>query len=409
MNKCRALLPLLLAVAGSQTLQARPPDGGAHVQAQDFADELHPIERLRIQQQLQQSLASAAVRAAIAQQQKAAGDLVLLQWPLRSNRMDRPAYHGVSNFVDHDPAFPSKVRDYVCGARTYDNAGGYNHQGTDYFIWPFPWRKMDDGEVAIVAAAAGVVVERSDGYADRSCAMSGAPWNAVYVRHADGSVAWYGHMKRGSVAALQPGDTIAAGDYLGLVGSSGSSTGPHLHFELQDAAGRVIDPRHGQCNAAPDRWLQFQPYEDPVIVQLSLHSAAPVYVNCGMADGAPVSETTFETGVIAPGSSFHAFAAYRDHRNGDISQFSVLRPDGSVFARWDFDLASAGLQRPFYSATSWHWSQQLPADAPRGYWSLRAEFHGRSYLSEFFVGDATQARNAARWREQTTAVMPRPR
>ena len=48
----------------------------------------------------------------------------------------------------------------------------------------------------------------------------------------------YGHLERASVAN---GDKVAAGDVLGLMGSTGLSTGPHVHFELQ-VDGRPVDP-----------------------------------------------------------------------------------------------------------------------------------------------------------------------
>ena len=50
---------------------------------------------------------------------------------------------------------PSEIRDYTCGTRTYDTSAGYNHRGTDYFIWPFPWHLMDTAPVDIRAAVCG--------------------------------------------------------------------------------------------------------------------------------------------------------------------------------------------------------------------------------------------------------------
>ena len=86
--------------------------------------------------------------------------------------------------------------------------------------------------VRIVAAAPGTIVSKTDGNFDRNCAIGSGQWNAVYVRHADNSVAWYGHMKSGSLTTKAVGETVVTGEYLGIVGSSGSSTGPHLHFEI---------------------------------------------------------------------------------------------------------------------------------------------------------------------------------
>lgn len=64
--------------------------------------------------------------------------------------------------------------------------------------------------------------------------------NTVEVRHSDGSVSRYGHLSRLSV---KPGDTVQkARTRLGKVGSSGISTGPHLHFEIMTPSGKSVNP-----------------------------------------------------------------------------------------------------------------------------------------------------------------------
>ncbi|MBI5494558.1 MAG: M23 family metallopeptidase [Deltaproteobacteria bacterium] len=60
----------------------------------------------------------------------------------------------------------------------------------------------------------------------------------VTLRHASGLESRYAHLEG---AAVQPGQQIRAGQILGTVGSSGRSTGPHLHFELRQD-GVVVDP-----------------------------------------------------------------------------------------------------------------------------------------------------------------------
>jgi len=313
-----------------------------------------------------------------------------LQWPLQPVLGFAPFdYYGTAYFVDHDPRFPSSLQDYMCGERTYDLDTGYNHGGTDYYLWPYPWLMMDDDAVRIVAAAPGVIIERIDGNFDRDCAIQGnGGFNAVFVRQDDGLVAWYLHMKNGSVTTLRVGDRVAAGDYLGIVGSSGPSSLPHLHFQLEDASGAVVDPRAGTCNEAPDRWIVLQPYESARIDTLTTHSAEPEFVDCGVADGVPVHEDPHFRDRFAPGDTVWIFAAYSDHRNGDVTHFSLLRPDGTAFASWDFDLASQNLERPFYSGTGWDWSYALPADAPHGTWKVRAEFADSTYEHEFEVAAA---------------------
>jgi murein DD-endopeptidase MepM/ murein hydrolase activator NlpD len=61
---------------------------------------------------------------------------------------------------------------------------------------------------------------------------------AVELVHAEGWTTLYGHARE---VLVGPGDRIAAGDIIALVGSTGLSTGPHLHYELR-RHGTAIDP-----------------------------------------------------------------------------------------------------------------------------------------------------------------------
>jgi murein DD-endopeptidase MepM/ murein hydrolase activator NlpD len=391
-----------LALLAIGAAGARPPDGGGAVDGAQFSDELPLARRGFIEQTLRATQARLRAAGTLAPASVAA---VSLQWPLQPTP-SYPwfGYYGISNFVDHDGAFPDKLLDYNCGTRTYDTAQGYNHAGTDYFLWPAPWRTMDNEQVAVVAAAAGTIIGRSDLNYDRSCAMGDAPWNAVYLRHADGSVTWYGHLKAGTVTSKNVGDSVDAGEYLGFVGSSGSSTGPHLHFELHDGSGHVVDPRHGACNAGPEYWAVAQPYTDPRINSLSVLDDEPYVPDCGVVDGEPREEILHDTGALEAGQTFFAMATYRDHSRGEITQLRIRRPDGSVFAQWSFDLAGSGLPRQFYSATYWYWRYVLPADAPQGDWKFEADYQGNSYASTFVVLDVGGTRDARVQRERENAA-----
>ncbi len=56
--------------------------------------------------------------------------------------------------------------------------------------------------------------------------------NEVRIRHADGTIGVYAHLAHGGVL-VYPGQRVAAGEQIGLVGSTGYSSGPHLHFVVQ--------------------------------------------------------------------------------------------------------------------------------------------------------------------------------
>lgn len=76
-----------------------------------------------------------------------------------------------------------------------------------------------------------------DGRVDRA-GWWGTYGNAVALDHGDGSETRYAHL---SSVAVGPGDVVRQGDVIGYVGSTGASTGPHLHFELR-FGGRAVDP-----------------------------------------------------------------------------------------------------------------------------------------------------------------------
>ncbi|MGW1979705.1 M23 family metallopeptidase [Streptomyces sp. NPDC001889] len=74
-----------------------------------------------------------------------------------------------------------------------------------------------------------------------SAGWSGAYGNEVVVQHTDGTYGQYAHLSSLSVSA---GQSVSGGTQLGLSGSTGNSSGPHLHFEIRTTAsyGSDIDP-----------------------------------------------------------------------------------------------------------------------------------------------------------------------
>jgi murein DD-endopeptidase MepM/ murein hydrolase activator NlpD len=303
---------------------------------------------------------------------------VYFDWPLEAVGSAAQGFgvHGIANFVDQDPAFPDSLLDWGCGERTYDLPNGYNHSGVDIFTWPLPWTWMDADEVRVVAAAPGRIVLKSDGHFDESCGFNGSTWNAVYVRHADGSVAWYGHLKRHSLTAKTVGQRVSAGEYLGVVGSSGSSSGPHLHLELRDASNALIEPYAGPCNALGARtwWRAQRPYFDSAVNRLMIGTAPISYPAC------PGREVTQETATLAQGAVGYFTAFYRDQLGSQTSLYEILRPNGTTFRSWSHSPSAT-----HYSASYWWWSWVMPAQAPAGTWTFRVTHAGRVYTKTFTV------------------------
>ena len=114
---------------------------------------------------------------------------------------------------------------YVCPNQTtvrskFGYRHGRRHQGVDL---PYPTGTP-------VPAAFDGKVRISD--------YVGGYGNLVVIRHANGLETFYGHLSKRNV---ESGDWVSAGDIIGLGGSTGRSTGPHLHFETR-YTGAAFDP-----------------------------------------------------------------------------------------------------------------------------------------------------------------------
>ncbi len=79
----------------------------------------------------------------------------------------------------------------------------------------------------VVAAAAGTVIVAIEG------GWNGGYGSYIVIQHDNGTQTLYSHESR---VLVSPGDRVAQGDLIGKVGSTGKSTGPHVHFEVRGAA-----------------------------------------------------------------------------------------------------------------------------------------------------------------------------
>lgn len=97
----------------------------------------------------------------------------------------------------------------------------------------------------IYAAHDGIVTRVYDNSKNcyPNCSSSDGVGIGLRIDHQDGTYSMYMHMSQR--ADLHEGDTVKAGQLIGYVGNSGSSTGPHLHFGILDATtGAVLNPRN---------------------------------------------------------------------------------------------------------------------------------------------------------------------
>lgn len=235
----------------------------------------------------------------------------------------------VQHFVDTEPG--PEALDYKCGTLTTPG-----NQGTHIRL-PGP-KEMLKG-VPVVAAAAGEVLRVRDGLPDVAVSLIGREalgssgyGNVVLLKHRDGYLSAYGHLKRGSIKVAK-GETVQAGQVLGEIGLSGSTDFAHLHFEVR-RDGKVIDPFTG-LEAESGCGKTGEPLWSPAVFgQLTYFPSAILRI--GFA-GVELNQAALEYGLLAGDSGlsakgsrlvFHVYAA--GLRAGDKARFEIHDPSGAL-------------------------------------------------------------------------------
>ncbi|MBI5405577.1 peptidoglycan DD-metalloendopeptidase family protein [Candidatus Kaiserbacteria bacterium] len=137
---------------------------------------------------------------------------------------------------------PSSVREPYLGGGGSVRPGYYGNtvEGGVITQGIHGWNAVDIGAARgtpIYAAADGIVtVARSNG------AWNGGYGNYVVITHGNGTQTLYSHMRN---AVVSSGQTVSSGQIIGYVGSTGLSTGAHLHFEVRGAANPFRNCRVG--------------------------------------------------------------------------------------------------------------------------------------------------------------------
>ncbi len=290
-------------------------------------------------------------------------------WPLKwLNQSPGNSFFSISNYFENDPA--DLVRDFNCGNRSYNG-----HKGTDIYPWPGWWLAMDNEEIDVVAGAGGRIINKFDGNFDRNCVWGNQSWNAIYLQHPGGSVSWYGHLKRNSLTSKAIGDSISEGEFLGKIGSSGRSTGPHLHFEVYHN-GQLLDPYAGTCNPGQTSlWKNQFPYYNQALIRSFCTSGDPVFPPC------PQVENLKKDSIYLEGDSIYLTNYYRDLKNGDTTILLLRNPSGilidSLFTIHDIS------PNTFFDAGGWIWKRKLDSNSIGGLYSFQSRYRGNILKANF--------------------------
>jgi murein DD-endopeptidase MepM/ murein hydrolase activator NlpD len=157
---------------------------------------------------------------------------------------------GIHFYYDHDSG--SGLADWKCGTQTYNG-----HRGTDFT------GANASRHTPIYAAASGTLQSKVDGFGDGwgGNTDGGGAGNHVVLSHSSSPQrTYYLHMQQGSVTTKSSGSSISCSEQIGRIGTSGNSTGPHLHFEPRELrSGNYVadDPYAGPCGG-PTSWWVYQ-------------------------------------------------------------------------------------------------------------------------------------------------------
>lgn len=241
---------------------------------------------------------------------------------------------GVDCFVQNyvDLAKGPDYADAMCGPLSYDK-----HKGTDFRV---PFARMQSG-VAVLAAAPGVVRATRDGVEDISIRQGGVEatanrecGNGVVLVHPDGMETQYCHLRQGSIR-VKTGDRVATGQMLGLVGLSGRTEFPHLHFEVRLGGTSLCPftgrPLEGGCDGPgkkplwSDRALAALPYV-PAGGLASGFGDEPPDINAVFVGGGKPEVLTS----LSPELLY--WAGFWGVRRGDVIRMQVVTPTGEVWS-----------------------------------------------------------------------------
>lgn len=286
----------------------------------------------------------------------------------------------IQNYVDHDVS--GKVRDFACGSRSYNG-----HDGTDIRVPDLAAQKRG---VEVLAAALGRVMRVRDGIEDVSVHQAGRAaiagkecGNGALIAHRNGWTTQYCHLAKGSLR-IKPGDAVAMGQPIGLVGLSGDTEFPHVHLTVRHD-GTVVDPFAADaatdaCNGGHSIWAASQ-------------ASALVYrpseiINVGFA-GVPVTMELIESGdvtAVTPGAeALVAYVRAIGLQTRDQQTLTIAAPDGSVFADYRSPPLESDKAQAFVTAGRRRTNEAWPPGQYKATYAVTrdgAEVLGRTFVFE---------------------------
>lgn len=273
----------------------------------------------------------------------------------------------IQQYFDHDPS--AGMKDYRCGAMTYDG-----HDGVDLRV---PTMAAQQKGVSVLAAAAGIVKAVRDGVADvnvRAVGLNSVAGrecgNGVVIAHDGGWETQYCHLARGSVR-IRDGARVEAGTTLGLVGLSGQTEFPHLHFSVRHN-GAMVDPfaagATDACEVSHPLWS--------VTAEDALAYHSPAVINFGFAaEMVSIQDVELGRAGLTPPEAdspvLIAFIRAIGLKAADVQNFTLRGPSGDVLAHNESPPLDSNMAERFMFVGK----RKMTAEWPRG--TYEAEFEIR--------------------------------
>ncbi len=271
----------------------------------------------------------------------------------------------INNYADVDPR-SGQAADYRGGTFQYDG-----HDAIDAGPWGFD--KADAG-IPIYAAADGTVTQVDDGHFDRETTATGNPGNFVRIAHGNGWDTVYIHFAANTIT-VKVGDSVRAGQVIGLMGSSGNSTGPHLHYT---ALYKNLPVEVGY--SPNDYWQNPLPYGGDVTQFAFDAGVTPFDPWSDMYESVPhiSSYPTSQTGLL------YSWVQTYSLNPGDLLAWRWIRPNGSVLDTTSFN--PTGNDRFSW----WYWSRPFSAfTGTPGTWQVVHLLNGNEIKRTSFTINAT--------------------
>jgi hypothetical protein len=239
--------------------------------------------------------------------------------------------------------------------------------------------------IAVLAAAPGTILRTRDGMADVSIRVSGADavkgrdaGNSIVIGHGADWETQYAHLRLNGIA-VQPGDSVVAGQRTATMGMSGNVAFTHLHFEVRHD-GETVDPYAAPTADEACPAVGASLWSPAAEAALAYREDAPF--DAGFAAERPdpwaARACVYAAAVVAVDSPALVFwIDVIGHRKGDRQAMRLIGPDGTTLAETADSVEDTRIQ----------WFQFVGKKRPPAGWP-RGRYRGEYVLTRDIEGQA---------------------